>query len=686
MNAKKNIIDLTDDIWLLDNGAAVNIPGDISTARNNSKEERLIISRQFRCPVDTDLGCARLVMEQVDCIADIVINGETVKSVDNLFVRWVVPVGKYLIPGKNTIDILFFPIEESSEKSRGARTMSGNNSDFGIYGNFYIDLSELFIEGVRTEIIKDRDEWVINLDVGINSFSDRYISADRCHVKLLRKSYGFPEKGVFLRRGSNSLKFSLRIPETSVKTWNPIGCGEPHLYSLLVCVESALPFSAKIGFREIRLPIKSGEPLLINNKEIRIKGVAVLPESLSGGSCHEILSLLNAERLLDFGFNAVLISRFGKYDNDFFYEVFDEVGLLVFHEFMVDGLEEFSSKRMIDRLLEEVEYQTCRLSTHPSLIFWMLPDSGCEAAGASILSFLRKNERTRFIDRDTADLIFRKIEFFPSWSSYETLYLCRQIDNSKGEARARKTIALSHLIQAEDFLEKYDGKSYMLYYLNETAAGYNRSLSDFYAVNKPVAERIRSLNFNSHTILQEIQEPEKNVLSFGMVQMSGEPEEMMRVRLSVRDFNGNELINYTLILKDKEWKEDRILSELIDRIEVPWFVLASSNTSADVLVPQKFRSIVPESGIRINSARMDGDGVVILELENDRPAFSVLLYSSFPGEFETNLFDMPERKMYVRFRIDMDILFSLGIGCEKLLNPDLLMSAFSVWDSFSVRH
>jgi len=186
-------------------------------------------------------------------------------------------------------------------------------------------------------------------------------------------------KEVVVAPGSNRLETVLEVP--SPELWWPIGHGAARLYTVravLTC-EGAAPITsqARIGFRHV-LWDQSVHPqrgsyfkLIVNGRPIFCKGGNFVPADT-------ILARIDAERYrvlvdlaIESNFNFLRVWGGGVYEDDAFYDLCDERGVLVWQEFIYAC----SRYPMLDEAFHEeakreAVYQVRRLGCRASLVAW----------------------------------------------------------------------------------------------------------------------------------------------------------------------------------------------------------------------------------------------------------------------------------------------------------------------------
>ena len=135
---------------------------------------------------------------------------------------------------------------------------------------------------------------------------------------------------------------NLSIPNDEISLWWPNGHGDQPLYQLIVSINSQLIGSRLIGFRTVEL-IQNNYSIgingssfffRINSRPMFIKGSNWIPSDAfqERVSNEKLTNLLKSAQLA--GMNMLRIWGGGIYERDFFYEIADRLGIMLWHDFM----------------------------------------------------------------------------------------------------------------------------------------------------------------------------------------------------------------------------------------------------------------------------------------------------------------------------------------------------------------
>ncbi|XP_026007283.1 beta-mannosidase [Astatotilapia calliptera] len=208
--------------------------------------------------------------------------------------------------------------------------------------------------------------------------------------------------------GKTKSNFTILINTASqVKLWWPNGHGEQPFYRLTIrgFQDEFLIFSteSKVYFRTVELiqePVV-GSPGLsfyfrINGKPIFLKGSNWIPvHSFQDQVTPDVLKNL-LQSAVDANMNALRVWGGGVYEQDLFYEICDELGIMVWQDFMFACAMYPTETDFIQTVREEVVQQVQRLKSHPSIIIWSGNNEN-EAALATDWFDIPASQRPKYI-------------------------------------------------------------------------------------------------------------------------------------------------------------------------------------------------------------------------------------------------------------------------------------------------
>ena len=369
--------------------------------------KRWSFSRKFTLP--DGFASARSVtlrLEDVDCFATIAINGREAGKTSNRFQRYDFDVKSLLRPWENEIEAVFEPTGERSEleamkyelheypgakkKKRQlqlVRTVRCHDGwdwgltlmDTGLMGTVRLIASDVArIDYVYTtqNFTKDYSsvDVTVTVEVTAPSAGTTELAASLCGVKASRQ--------VELKSGSNTASLTLHLENP--KLWWPRGYGEPVLHELVVaCAGNRI--AKKIGLRTTELKTIPDAPAGASSKTaeagksltVSVNGVDVFCQGANWIPCDAMENLQTPERYRDLltsaadaNMNMVRVWGGGQFEHDAFYDICDELGLLVWQDFMFACSIYPVVDRFMDGVKKELSHQLRRLRDHPSIALW----------------------------------------------------------------------------------------------------------------------------------------------------------------------------------------------------------------------------------------------------------------------------------------------------------------------------
>lgn len=357
-------------------------------------------SREFNLPENFSSKKTYLEFDSIDTAADIYLNKVKIASVTNQFRKWSIPVTKKLKKGKNSIEVrikaprrvaseLWLRTPDYDVRSWAVTTCRAINAlrktqccfgwDWGvslpvsgIYGNVRLVAPEngaplLKYAWAEAEIKND------------NSAEIRVYALT--NGKKTKNNVGICEFNGEKKEISPSKPAIFKIENPEL--WWPNGMGNQKLYPWSVDF-GGVKISGRVGIRKFELVREKdgkGESFgfRVNGKDIFSLGADWIPCDAfpSRRTPERIRSLLKSAA--DANMNTIRVWGGGEYESDAFYEACDELGLLIWQDFMFACARYPARKDFLDEIAAEAKHQVLRLKKYTSIFLWC-GDNECIAA------------------------------------------------------------------------------------------------------------------------------------------------------------------------------------------------------------------------------------------------------------------------------------------------------------------
>ncbi len=224
----------------------------------------------------------------------------------------------------------------------------------------------------------------------------------KCKVKgeILGESIRFEKEFSMIRGEEKKLVFTPEeFPQLQIQNprlWWPVFKGKPELYEarFTVYVEGVASDSVKtkFGIREIsvdRNAPDSSKNFYVNGRKIFIRGTNWIPEGMLRNSDERMYAELRYTK--QSGVNLLRLWGGGIAESDYFYQLCDEFGLLVWQEFWLTGDTKHPEDR--DLYFANLKSTVKRIRNHPCLAIYVASNESTEVTGTKEL--LEKLDGTR---------------------------------------------------------------------------------------------------------------------------------------------------------------------------------------------------------------------------------------------------------------------------------------------------
>lgn len=338
-----------------------------------------------------------LICESLDTLTEITVNGKLLARTDNMHRTYRFSVEGYLKEGTNEIRILFRSVLNyikeyqppkhkpdsatiencvpGNQWVRKAHSMLGwdwgpQTVDAGILRDIYLAYTSTpEIEDVR--IRQTHENGMVRVSAEV-TLSEELSDGEEAEVTLSERNGAWCRKVSAKKEHNCCYKAEIMVEEP--KLWWPNGYGEQPLYELL----AKTPYSEEkktIGLRTITVSQEKDEwgeefTFVVNGKKIFIMGGNYIPEDAVYPWIKKetIRTLLcDCKRI---NYNCIRVWGGGYYPSDYFYDLCDELGLIVWQDLMYACNLYTLTEEFEETCLQETVDNVRRLRHHASLGIW----------------------------------------------------------------------------------------------------------------------------------------------------------------------------------------------------------------------------------------------------------------------------------------------------------------------------
>ena len=344
-----------------------------------------------------------LVWKGLDTYASVSVNGTDVLTADNMFREWRVDVKPLIRQGENTIVVrlrsptsegeaayhrLGYPLPASNDQGAPMVSMFTRKAPYQ-YG---WDWGPRFVtSGIWRPVQLEAwdDAMIADLHVVQEELTDQRarltvkttVTAARPGQGVVKLAIGegatIAEARGVLSTGSNLLETQIVIDHP--ERWWPNGLGKARLYEIraTLSVDGAGrdARAVRVGLRTLEVVHKDdtdGKSFIIhlNGVPVFMKGANYIPpDSFPSRVSYEKYRWL-LQSAADAHMNMLRVWGGGVYEDDRFYDLCDELGILVWQDFMFACSMYPSDEHFVENVRREAIDNVTRLRNHPSLALW----------------------------------------------------------------------------------------------------------------------------------------------------------------------------------------------------------------------------------------------------------------------------------------------------------------------------
>ncbi|HSE15640.1 MAG TPA: glycoside hydrolase family 2 protein [Pyrinomonadaceae bacterium] len=344
-----------------------------------------------------------LVFEGLDTYASVYLNEQLVLKADNMFRTWRVNAKPALKAGDNTLRIVFrSPINEilpvmaklnyqlPASNDQGEKTSPYTRKAPYHYG---WDWGPRFVTSgvwrpvsleawdharvndvqvVVKKISPDVAELTANVEVEASGAGTATILLENLTNKVAAG-----KQQIDLKPGTNRVTFNVTVAQP--KLWWPNGLGAQPLYGFrarsLVNGKITGEKSTRTGLRTLELRQQRDEKgqsfmFVINGIPVFAKGGNWIPADSFPTRITKDKYRFLLESVRDTNMNMMRVWGGGIYEADEFYELCDEMGILIWQDFMFACSMYPANQEFLDNVRAEAIDNVKRLRNHPSIVLW----------------------------------------------------------------------------------------------------------------------------------------------------------------------------------------------------------------------------------------------------------------------------------------------------------------------------
>lgn len=343
-----------------------------------------------------------LIFRGLDTYAEVRLNGTAILNANNMFRTWQVNVKKLLREKDNMLTILFrSPLRVNKARFENQPyTLPADNDRSKVKVSVFTrkaayqfgwDWGPRFVTcGIwrPVEINAWNSAKINDFQIYQQNVSDSLaklkavveIVSARAQAVALQLFNGkdvLNGKGTSLHKGLNKISIYFQIKKPQL--WWTNGLGKPHLYQfsvrLLIQRQRIDQKTVHFGIRTLQIvqtPDSAGKSFYVklNGVPVFMKGANYIPQDnfLPRVAKQKYRSLILAAKRVHM--NMLRVWGGGIYENDYFYDLCDENGILVWQDFMFSDSFYPGDTAFLNNVKQEAIENVKRLRNHPSIALW----------------------------------------------------------------------------------------------------------------------------------------------------------------------------------------------------------------------------------------------------------------------------------------------------------------------------
>lgn len=352
-----------------------------------------------------------IVFKGIDTYADVYLNDSLILKADNMFRQWRVPVKDLLKRGGNTLRVylhspiktdlpkfnsLDFAYEACNDQSENGGIFDRRVSVFARKAGYHYGWDwgpRLVTSGIWRPVALEgwSDARIDNMFVETERLDKKKALMQAsvtvvcekpetpCRIEIVDLSSGkrMASKAVSLSAGANEIALPFTVGNP--RLWWCNGLGNPELYDfrcrLVIDGKPVAESTVTTGIRTIE--VVRDKDSAGTSFYFRLNGVPVFAKGANYIPCDNFLSRVTKDvydrtirDAVDANMNMLRVWGGGIYEDDYFYNLCDRNGLMVWQDFMFACSLYPADKEFLENIRHEAVDNVVRLRNHPSIAIW----------------------------------------------------------------------------------------------------------------------------------------------------------------------------------------------------------------------------------------------------------------------------------------------------------------------------
>jgi beta-mannosidase len=341
----------------------------------------------------------------LDTYADVYLNENLILQADNMFLGWKVGCKPHLVEGENSLRVYFHsPVNEGMKKlkqldyiipaTNEQAPIDQRTNVFTRKAPFHYGWDwgpRLVTSGIwRPIFIKAWDKAVIEDVYLVTESIENNQAVISASIDIMAEEEDSYDITLFIDNKNSGIKQTVRttpginstqfdIVLDNPRLWWPNGLGETYLYNLDFRLQKRGTvidrYNLNYGVRTIKLVQESDNAghtfyFEVNGVPVFMKGANVIPSNTLTPSVTEEIYLEMIQSAVDANMNMLRVWGGAIYEEDIFYQLCDENGLLVWQDFMFACALQPGDEQHLENIRKEAEYNVKRLRNYASIALW----------------------------------------------------------------------------------------------------------------------------------------------------------------------------------------------------------------------------------------------------------------------------------------------------------------------------